>query len=194
MSRIYEVERKFFFTLANAAKFHSNEGVPPFSSVIFSSTKTQHDRYYDTRSYDLDRNNIWARLRNGNWQIKRLISGTHEKAAYEEFDGYRSLVKIMHDLGLKEWKDMDAGKLSLHKVADFRTERKSYIVNENFNVVLDSTDFGHSVGEVELKGEDYKQCGKEIDELMAEHRWFFNITRPAKSKLAAYWQKFPRGY
>ncbi|KAJ6256199.1 Thiamine-triphosphatase [Drechslerella dactyloides] len=188
MGRIYEVERKFLFTLANAAKFYSNKSIPPFASVVFKGLMTHNDRYYDTEFYDLDRHNVWARVRNGNWQAKRLISGSHEKAVYEESKGYQSLVDTMRDLGLKEWEDLKAGNFVLHNIAEFGTERKNYIVDEKFKIVLDSTSFGYSVGEVELKGGDYEQCGNQIDEFIAKHQWFFDTTGEVKSKLKAYWE------
>ncbi|KAK6346548.1 hypothetical protein TWF696_006672 [Orbilia brochopaga] len=192
MNHVYEVERKFLFTFANATKFHFNKGAPPFASLVFNGLRTQHDCYYDTESYELDKHNIWARLRNGNWQIKRLKSGIHEKATYEEFEGYQSLINLMRHSGLKEWKDLNAGDTILQKIADFKTERKSYTVNDKFKVVLDSTNFGHEVGEVELKGVNYERCGREVDEFMAEHQWFFDRAGPVKGKLKAYWEIFPR--
>lgn len=62
--------------------------------------------------------------------------------------------------------------------------------------MLDQTDFGHSVGEVEVevevrddadKAEQAEQAHKDIDAFLAKYSWFCQ-PRPVEGKLSAYFR------
>lgn len=66
---------------------------------------------------------------------------------------------------------------------------------KSFTVALDSTDFGHRVGEVELMTDDADAAHAAIDALVRRYAWFFVDTTsgsgpPPKGKLTAYFEKF----
>lgn len=77
----------------------------------------------------------------------------------------------------------------LDTMAGFRTHRLSFLADGKFTVVLDSTDFGHRVGEVELMAEDAEEAHRDIDAFLKEYAWFFDTSVP-KGKLTAYFEKF----
>lgn len=57
-------------------------------------------------------------------------------------------------------------------------------------MVLDTTDFGHRVGEVEMMAEDADNAHANIDAFLKEYAWFFDTTTQPKGKLTAYFEKF----
>ena len=74
-------------------------------------------------------------------------------------------------------------------MAEFVTTRVSFLADDRFTVVLDATDFGHTVGEVELMAEDAEKAHADIDAFLKEYAWFFDTSNP-KGKLTAYFDKF----
>ena len=66
------------------------------------------------------------------------------------------------------------------------------MADHKFTAVLDETDFGHSVGEVEILADDAKQAHADSDTFLNHYAWFFDCSKP-KGKLAAYLEKFPLG-
>ncbi len=81
--------------------------------------------------------------------------------------------------------------LGLDAIAEFETDRLSFRADGRFTVVLDSTDFGHRVGEVELMAEDAdaEKAHKDIEAFLREYPWLFDTSSP-KGKLTAYFEKF----
>ena len=77
----------------------------------------------------------------------------------------------------------------LDMLCKFDTVRDSFLADGKFTVVLDHTDFGHQVGEVELMAEDAEKAHADIDAFLKEYAWFFDTTNP-KGKLTAYFEKF----
>lgn len=82
----------------------------------------------------------------------------------------------------------------LDAMARFETHRLAFVADGRFTVVLDWTDFGHGVGEVELMAEDAEKAHADIDEFRREYAWFFDGSKP-KGKLTAYFEEFgyPKG-
>ncbi len=79
----------------------------------------------------------------------------------------------------------------LDAIARFETFRSWMLADDRFKVVLDETDFGHWVGEVELEAEDAdaEKAHEEIEAFLWRYRWFFDTAKP-KGKLTAYFEKF----
>ena len=63
--------------------------------------------------------------------------------------------------------------------------------DREFSVVLDVTDFGHEVGEVEVMAEEAgaEKAHGEIESFLKRYPWFFDTRRP-KGKLTAYFEMF----
>ena len=63
--------------------------------------------------------------------------------------------------------------------------------DREFSVVLDVTDFGHEVGEVEVMVEEAgaEKAHGAIEGFLKRYPWFFDTGRP-KGKLTAYFEMF----
>lgn len=85
-------------------------------------------------------------------------------------------------------RDFD-NQFGLNRMAGFETHRCTFLADGKFTVVLDTTDFGHRVGEVELMAEDAEEAHGEIDGFVRKYAWFFDMEKP-KGKLTAYFEKF----
>ncbi|MCJ1424344.1 hypothetical protein MMC29_002231 [Sticta canariensis] len=94
----------------------------------------------------------------------------------------------------------------LEVLCDFRTEREQATVDDDFDVVLDQTSFGHAVGEVELiagragsgADDDPGKGHQRIDDFMRKYAWFFGggeggRRKKVKGKLSAYFERFGEG-
>ena len=84
----------------------------------------------------------------------------------------------------------------LDAIAQFETKRLTLRPtaeddDDRFTVVLDVTDFGHEVGEVEVMAEDADagKAHREIEAFCGRWPWFFEMERP-KGKLTAYFERF----
>lgn len=86
----------------------------------------------------------------------------------------------------------------LEVLCDFRTDREHATVDDDFDVVLDRTCFGHAVGEVELiagragrgiSNGNSEEGHRRIDAFMKKYTWFFG-GKEIKGKLSAYFERF----
>lgn len=185
---LLEVEQKFGFSPSLIRLFKSNKGNPPFSNLLYQGTHRFHDAYFDHASQILANNGIWIRRRDTRWEAKRRTEGDFVRTAFEEID---NLGRI-HDLVCRYLPGSpDAHKnFGLDVCCQFNTTRELYLADRKFSIMLDETNFGHSVGEVELKTKDTAQAHKEIDAFLDKYSWFFRKEKP-KGKLTAYFERFP---
>jgi thiamine-triphosphatase len=184
MGLLYEVERKFVFNRALLTQFHSNRGRPPFHSLIHQGNSTFRDTYFDS-SEILANKGIWLRKRDQSWEAKINIRNSFVKAAYDEITSIpeiRGIVSKYVPCASTFCENQDFG---LQAFCDFTTYRSTYVADKKFNVVLDTTDFGHVVGEVEMMASDVDKAERDIDEFFARYSWFFQGGKP-KGKIAAY--------
>jgi thiamine-triphosphatase len=96
----------------------------------------------------------------------------------------------------------------LGPIASLSTLRKAWVADDEFKIVLDATDFGHTVGEIELEEkleliaptdmrmEELKQMkmaemDRRIVEFMNRYSWAF-LTGTPKGKLTAYFEQTNR--
>ena len=70
-------------------------------------------------------------------------------------------------------------------MARFTTTRREWRADGRFGIVLDESDFGHRVGEVEVMSEEGGKAREEIDAFMERYGWFFGKGKP-EGKLAAF--------
>ncbi|KAI9763321.1 MAG: hypothetical protein M1840_000586 [Geoglossum simile] len=185
---LLEVEQKFCFSPSLVRLLHLNKGNPPFSSLRYLGTNRFHDAYFDRTSHTLAHNSIWIRRRDARWEAKRRTEGDFIRSAFEEINSPGRI----HDLICRYLPGSPNAQenFGLDMYCQFRTTRETYLADRKFSIMLDKTDFGHSVGEVEVEAEDAVEALREINAFMDKYPWFFQKERP-KSKLTAYFERFP---
>jgi thiamine-triphosphatase len=154
---------------------------------------------------------IYVRLRNGKWEAKARQAGGFVNSQFAEYKGFEDVDALVQEAfgGRIEGQFL----YSLHRIAEFSTRREKWDI-AGFEVVVDETDFGHTVGEVELcewverqpeeSDENHKRniramgmmMDMRIEPFMKEHRQVFpplpSGTHPKPvGKLSAYfaWKK-----
>lgn len=181
------------------------------------------DVYFDTPHETLGRAGVWLRRREW-WctdpyrqqlEAKVRVSGDYTNSAFEEVTDVARIAALLDELvpGAEVViLDRDTGPEvrggGMGEVASFETHRRKFLADGKFTIVLDTTDFGHVVGEVELEREvpagvegDGKEGGynkamvvaemdREIDAFMKSYPWAFPPGEPV-GKLSAYFAKHP---
>ena len=204
--RRLEVERKFLVTPAVVSYLRSSGGGSRFKKYESLGKQTTHDTYYDRNSL-LFSKGVYIRRRNGHWEAKIRTGGDFINSAFTEIDGNNAVKEVIEQnlavstdgLGIEEM---------LEPCAEFVTERESWMIDGRFKVDVDTTDFGHIVGEVELtrtlqhangeygEGEEEKEkkmkekMDQEIKAFMQSYPQAFPAGRPL-GKLSAYFQARP---
>lgn len=203
---VLEVERKFFSDSSSRDRISANRGKPAFRALEYLGQRSFEDTYFD-RDGTLIANKIWVRKRSGCWQAKVRRGGDYTNSQFEEFAGPQEISELIkkyyHD------PDIASRNFGLQKIAQFTTTRDAWKADDRFEIVLDNTNFGHSVGEVELQetvetsGDDQslatlrqsmaKEMDREIDSFMQRYHWAFPLEIPV-GKLSAYfaWKKDER--
>ncbi|KAI5288386.1 hypothetical protein KEM55_009099 [Ascosphaera atra] len=220
--RHLEVERKFAYSARLAERFRRNDGDPPFRSLKHIQTHAFHDTYYGNIPV-LMRRGIYVRQRDGEWELKKRQGGDYVDSRFEEVKGRKDVLRTLYQVAnevkrvaYKAPRHSDAKKerllidkekpdLGLLPWASFQTTRAQYLADEEFTVVLDTTDFGYGVGEVELQEDvpvnpdaqprknslKMRKAGERLDgrikEFMEKYRWAFPEEKPV-GKLTAYEQ------
>jgi thiamine-triphosphatase len=200
---LLEVERKFC-SLA-VKDLVSNTGQPAFKNIRALAQKSIHDVYYDNSSGSLISAGIYVRRRNGFWEAKVRAGGNYTNSMFEELTGTESVRRCVMDAIGKEGCEKD--HFGLNPIATLSTDRQSWIADNEFKIVLDTMNFGHTVGEVELqeevqftatanspieqqKREKMKEMDKRIEAFMDRYSWAFHLGVP-KGKLSAYFELYP---
>lgn len=197
---ILEVERKFHsLTVRDLV---SNSGDPPFRRIQKLDQRIIHDAYYD-RSNLLASAGVWVRRRNGKWEAKVKNGGDYTNSKFEELVDPHDISKCVQDIiGIA---CTEGDQFGLERIATLSTLRKSWIADDDFRIVLDTLDFGHVVGEVELQQqkeiiatanmsvEQQKQSAMQemdsrIAKFMEQYSWAFHPGVP-KGKLTAYFER-----
>lgn len=192
---VFEVERKF--SKLRVYPLTINGGNPPFRSLTYQGRHCFRDVYYDKKNM-LSSAGTWVRLRNGAWQSKIRQAGDYNNSQFHESQDVveiaRQVDRIINNRKQSVPFASSAENFGLSVMADFTTHRETWKANDRFKIVLDRTDFGHVVGEVELEESvpadvDTKIYGAEMDEdvvkFMQTYQWAFD-TSPAIGKLTAY--------
>ncbi|KAH6664453.1 CYTH-like domain-containing protein [Halenospora varia] len=187
--RRLEVERKFLVTPVAVSYLRSNGGGSRFKKYESLGKQTTHDTYYDQNGL-LFSKGVYIRRRNGHWEAKIRTGGDFINSAFTEVDG-NNAVKEAIEQNLTVSVDGLSIEEILEPCAEFVTERESWMMDGRFKVDVDTTDFGHSVGEVELtrtfqyaNGEEEKEEEKKLEEKMDQE---------IKAFMQSYPQAFPAG-
>jgi thiamine-triphosphatase len=227
---LLEIEQKFTLLPSLVQAFHLNKGVPQFTSIKSLGTVSFNDAYFEDKDSQIfSRNGIWIRKRDGIWEAKRrptankdgnlsdkkgilqntqkLQSGDSERASYnrtafEEIRDHQRIQSLVNDY-IPNSGDATQN-FGLDAFCQFRTNRKTYLVDNKFSVMLDETSFGHSSGEVEVevdidltegKGKDaaIEKAHEDIGNFLDKYSWFFRAggAEKPKGKLTAYFEAFP---
>ncbi|RDL34382.1 Uncharacterized protein BP5553_07510 [Venustampulla echinocandica] len=187
---LYEVEQKFAFNATLLALFRANRGTPPFHRLQRLGTKKFEDVYFDSAN-KLSKNGLWVRKRNNTWEAKSGRSGNFLRTTFHETTDVSEIKTLVN----KQVSSRSCGpddNFGLDILCRYCTTRESFVVDEKFAVVLDETDFGHSVGEVELTARDEKSAHADIDAFMEKYSWFFLQGGKPTGKITAYFQRFGR--
>lgn len=210
---ILEVERKFAPTTLSMQLLAQNAGEPPFTSILHQGNTKFEDTYYDTAQDDLCHAGVWIRRRDAHWEAKVRVGGDYTNSAFEELTDVAHIAKLLGGLLPGATLSVGGGLQGggVVEVARFASHRRKFLVDGRFTVVLDTTDFGHVVGEVELEknvqtaevegdegmaaaaaagvGYDRAQViadmDREIDHFMKSYAWAFPPGKPV-GKLTAY--------
>lgn len=192
---LFEIEQKFNWTLSNFNLLRQGmapRGHRPFKIEHFKH-QTFHDTYYDLKD-TLSKNGLWVRERHScnsvrQWEAKQLQTGSSwARSTYQESVDPHQIWEMIGTY-IPNCPKADY-KFGLNELCRFGTSRHSYVTNGRFTVVLDNTDFGHQVGEVEILAEDSNNAHADIDALFREYPWFFDTRTKPKGKLTAYFEHF----
>ena len=178
------------------------------------------DWYFDTPRYDLVRQDCWLRFRRndskqGQWELKRGQTNTDRTTVYQEIEGIPGFMTalsllptdasnkpapaIPNDLAsfdddVPALPQADSGLIPFARIV---TDRTSYTRVDNgtgnLSIDLDTTDFGHAVGEVEavVESEDELPLARAriqetLEQLLGSKNNEALTNKPAQGKLEVY--------
>lgn len=218
---VLEVERKFTPTSTSIRQLDQNAGEPPFKSVFHVGVTCFEDTYYDTPDDRLSNAGVWLRCRKKfecgrlrfapnasepasphgvSWEAKVRLGGNFVNSAFGEITDMQEIRAMLSDLVPDAKLHGRYGPRGGHmrELARFVTNRTGYLVDGKFTVIIDVTDFGHTIGEVELERDASEaSCegagrtltidtmGEEVEGLMRRFAWAFPPGNPV-GKLTAY--------
>ncbi|KAL7899854.1 CYTH-like domain-containing protein [Trichoderma sp. SZMC 28014] len=196
---VLEVERKFRCLAVRELTQYG--GHPHFKSLRKLANHIIRDAYYDKSSI-LSSAGIWIRNRDGEWQAKIRKGGNFNNSRFEELSSIEDIAAY-----IKRTTGIDGGQVAnfgLQPIATFSTTRETWVVDDEFHVVLDTMDFGHQVGEIELqktlagdngsaptekrKEQEMQIMDDRIVDFMKTYAWAFSPGEP-KGKLTAYFER-----
>lgn len=135
-------------------RLKANSGSPAFVSLEYLGQTTFTDTYFDDPVSTLSTQGVWVRKRGTDWQAKIRQGGDYTNSQFQELscpDDIDRMIKsynIQYSPSLARGSDKTFG---LKSMAQFTTIREAWRADKKFKIVLDKTDFGHAVGEVELE-------------------------------------------
>jgi thiamine-triphosphatase len=189
--RRLEVERKFLVTPVAVSYLRSNSGGSRFKKHESLGKQTTQDAYYD-RNGLLFSKGVYIRRRNGHWEAKIRTGGDFINSAFTEVDG-NNAVKEVIEQNLTVSADGLSIEEMLEPCAEFVTERESWMMDGRFKVDVDTTDFGHMVGEVELTRTLRAANGEHGEEEEEREQLKQEMDRDIKAFMQSYPQAFPAG-
>lgn len=116
------------------------------------------------------------------------------QAAYREITSASEIQQLLEQrFGLSFPPSPSPPPSALQVLADLITYREAFRVDGEFEVVLDSTDFGHAVGEVEVLANDVPAAEAKISRFVERYDEFFGGgggKEEPRGKLSAYFDRF----
>jgi len=185
----YEIEQKFVFNPALLARFRTNSGNPPFRTLSHQRTESFHDEYFDCAN-QLSKNGVWIRKRNKAWEAKHRQGGDFLRSSFYETDKVDEIKRLAATYAPVGYDSTPETNFGLKSICQYLTTRETFLADHRFSIMLDLTNFGHSVGEVELQTHDTTTALSDIDKFMQKYSWFFANKTPPKGKMTAYFELF----
>lgn len=176
-----EIEKKFALT--------PDQEKSLIEDAEFLDEKVFTDTYFDTVNFKLTTNDKWLRKRGEEFELKLSLNkaGDVQDRMADHYEELETDKEICQSLGLPEEGGLE-GKLARNgyiEFAKFTTTRRKYKQGD-FNIDLDTTDFGYNVGEIEVmveRIEDGEAAVKSIIEFVKDR----SVTlAPARGKLTEY--------
>ncbi|KAJ3235227.1 hypothetical protein HDU78_005298 [Chytriomyces hyalinus] len=205
---MFEVERKFAAlpsVIARALITPQPNVNPRFNSVEHGKTFKIRDTYYDRApAWPLAKNGFWLRKRNENWNLKMNLKGggeeKYQNASFAEVYNPRNIkFHIESVLDPLPPSCNEENNFGLDVLCDITTHRSEYLVDKEFNIMIDTTPIG-VFGEVELVASEESQVPgleKKLEEFMDRNCWFFYAVKgpdeKVRGKLDAYFEVFGMG-
>ncbi|KAL6806420.1 CYTH-like domain-containing protein [Trichoderma sp. SZMC 28013] len=192
---VLEVERKF--RSFAVSKLTRCGGVPHFKSLQKLPIQIIRDSYYD-KSNLLSSAGAWIRNRDGQWEAKIKKGGSFTNSRFEELNNVDDISAYIKRTTAID--DTATRNFGLDPIAIFSTTRETWIADDEFHIVLDTMDFGHQVGEVELqkslaaesteqqKQDEMRVMDERVAAFMKTYAWAFSAGKP-KGKLTAYFER-----
>jgi thiamine-triphosphatase len=198
---LYEIERKFVFNPALLARFRSNRAKPPFYHLTHQRTESFQDEYYDAAGHLLS-SGLYIRKRDNNWEAKYRQGGDFIQSSFYETTNLDEIKQLVNthtkSKGVKHSSDTTSpeNNFGLTSICRYVTSRETFLADDRFSIMLDTTDFGHWVGEVELEAHNSTTALADIDSFMQRYSWFFANDAKPKGKMTAYFERFgfPPGF
>jgi len=156
-----EVEKKFFV---------DKEGMERISKKAeFVKEIINNDTYYDKDGYSLAKKDIFFRKRNDSYELKIGMHGDNVSGSVDVYKELHDEKEIMKELDITYAGNFEEGIKDAGYVpfGSWKTTRKKYKL-KNFNIDVDSVDFGHDVIEIELiveRDEEIPEATSKILEL-----------------------------
>lgn len=119
------------------------------------------------------------------FEAKNRLAGTYNRSTFDELTDPKA-IRAQIQRYLPDAR-VEKENFGLDIFAQLVTTRQVYVADERFTVVLDQTDFGHSVGEVELEAEDAEKAHRDIDAFLKKYSWFCE-SGSVEGKLSAYFR------
>ena len=215
---LLEIEQKFSFNAANLARLlrnptFSNPQKSAFHDTYFDSgNRLSNAGLWLRKRRRLDPKpssflfspsfHTSTGIANGEeeWEAKRSVrNGSFLRSTFVETKDLTQIRQLLrcHFPHPDDRSNIQDDNFGLNPIAAFGTERVTLVAKEEedddreFSVVLDSTDFGHEVGEVEVIAEEAEaeKAHGDIERFLKRYPWFFD-TRGPKGKLTAYFERF----
>lgn len=186
-----EIEKKFLFS-----KQQIKEIAEKFE---FFGEEIIVDLYYDTKKYDLTKNDIWLRKRNGVFQLKIPVRSENDKEhfnKYQEIEGEEKIRQIFSVAPIGSF-EQDINRFGYEVFCNCKTVRKKYKKN-NISIDLDEVfldDFSYAIGEVEIMVEKKVDMEKAVGEIKKFAKENKLEIAPVRGKVIEYLKKKkPRHY
>ncbi len=177
-----EVEKKFNLNNEEIARLVKN--------AEFVKEIIIHDTYFDTDDYKLTLKDMWLRNRDGHYELKVPPVGTKDYlfSKYQELTTNKEIIAALNFPSDREIAD-SLSLTGLKPFATFVSTRRKYKLDD-FNIDIDSIDYGYNLAEIELmveKEEDVPLAKDRIANLAKDLGLEIKITR---GKLTEYMARF----
>ncbi len=178
-----EVEKKFQITEEQKRRL--------LEGAEFVYKKEIHDTYFD-RGVELCTQDLWLRERDGRFELKYPLHtkghGTRKADQYREYETDAEVVAALH-LNEEALSVEGLAVQGYKPIVSYVTTRASY-KKDGFTIVIDETDFGYTVCEIERMAEEGANINALSDEIVDFAQVQGLSTNPVLGKALIYFKRF----